>query len=113
MTNFSHGRAAEEAAARFLTTKGFEILSQNWRTKYCEIDIVARKKKVIYFIEVKYRRSDVQGTGLDYITQRKLKQMKLAGEFWVADNDWSGDYNLGAIEVSGPSYKITNLLTEI
>ena len=113
MTNFSHGRAAEEAAVNYLKGKKYKIIAQNWRTRYCEIDIIAKRKKTIYFVEVKYRASSAQGGGLEYITPRKLKQMELASRFWISDNNWSGDYTLAAIEVSGPNYQITNFLTEL
>ncbi len=113
MTNFSHGRAAEAAAAEFLKKKKFKILAKNWRTRYCEIDIIARKKKIIYFTEVKYRQTARQGSGLEYITPAKLRQMELAARFWTAENEWQGDYRLAAIEVSGPAYEITNFLTEL
>ena len=37
MTNFSHGRQAEEAAAEYLRAKGYEIVDQNWRNRWCEM----------------------------------------------------------------------------
>lgn len=113
MTNFSHGRAAEAAAIEYLKQNSFKILTQNWRTRYCEIDVVAQKDKVIYFVEVKYRQGDQQGSGLDYITPKKLKQMNLAARFWASDNNWQDDYRLAALEVSGIDYKVTNFLTEL
>lgn len=113
MTNFAHGREAETAAAEHLQKLGFKVLAQNWRTRYCEIDIVAQKKKTIYFVEVKYRKSSMQGTGLDYITPKKLAQMKFAASFWVQDQTWKGDYSLAAIEVSGLEFKITEFLTDL
>jgi|SRR3989338_5574854 len=110
MTNFSHGREAEAAAAQFLIQNGYKILSQNWRTRHCEIDIVAIKKRTIYFIEVKYRQNAAQGSGLEYVTPKKLKQMELAARFWAADNNFRGNYQLSAIEVSGPKYDVTEFI---
>lgn len=123
MTNFAHGRNAEDAAVEYLKKLNFEILAQNWRTRWCEIDIVARKDtpspglrragKRVYFVEVKYRATDQQGSGLEYITPRKLKQMKFAAEFWAHDNDWTADYTLSAIEVSSTDFQVTNFLPEV
>lgn len=113
MTNYSHGREAEDVAVRYLKGHRFEILSQNWRTRYCEIDIVAKKKKIIYFVEVKYRKSEAQGSGLEYITDNKLKQMKKAAEFWVSDSVWNGDYRLSAIEVSGDNFEVSNFIESL
>lgn len=107
------GKEAEKIAAQYLEGLGFKILSQNWRTRVCEIDIVAKKSSQIYFVEVKYRLNSGQGTGLDYITPKKLKQMEFAANIWVSENSWPGDYCLAALEVSGDEYKITNFLTEL
>lgn len=111
MTNFSHGRVAEEAAAEYLEQHGFEIINRNWKTRYCEIDIVAKKKKMIYFVEVKYRLSEAQGSGFDYITDKKLHQMRFAAEFWVNERGWKGEYGLAAIEVSGADFRVGQLVT--
>ncbi len=112
MTSVSTGRRAEAAAAVYLQADGLTILAQNWRTRWCEIDIVAQKAKTIYFIEVKYRKANWQGTGLEYITPRKLAQMRFAAEFWVQDHSWKGDYSMGAIEVSGLTFDVTNFLPD-
>lgn len=107
------GRAAEDAAAEYLKHKGYKIIMQNWRTRWCEIDIVAERKKVVYFVEVKYRRNDTQGSGLEYITQRKLTQMQFAAESWVHEQGWKGDYRLSAIEVSGQNFAVTAHLEDV
>lgn len=106
------GKEAEAAVANYLTSQGFSILAQNWRTPRCEIDIVAQKDKVIYFVEVKYRSGTAQGDGFEYITGRKLRQLHFAGEVWVQDNGWDGDYRILAAAVSGDDYQTVEL-TEV
>lgn len=113
MTTTSIGRQAESKSADFLKKQGFMILERNWRTRYCEIDIIAKKAKTVYFVEVKYRNSDSWGAGLDYITPKKLKQMNFAGEFWVLSNNWQDDYQLAVIEMTGSDFKVTNFLTDL
>lgn len=112
MTNFSHGREAEDAAAEYLQKQGYKILTQNWRTRYCEIDIVAQKAKCILFVEVKYRQNSRQGSGLDYITPKKLQQMRFAAEMWVQEHRWRGNYRLGAIELTGTTFQVTTFLSD-
>lgn len=97
----SVGNQAEDAAARHLSELGYEVLSRNWRTPVCEIDIVAGKGDVIYFVEVKYRSSQNQGGGLEYITAKKLQQMRFAAQCWVEDQKWTGDFRLSAVSVLG------------
>lgn len=113
MSNYAVGHAAEKYAAEYLQEHGYKVLDLNWRTKFCEIDIVAKRDKVVCFFEVKYRKNDFAGRGLEYITKAKQKQMQFAAEMWVQEKDWSGDYEIGAIEVSGTEYRITEFLTQL
>ena len=62
---------------------GYQIVARNWRTKLCEIDIIAHKDKDLCFVEVKYRHNDSCGDGLDAITPRKLQQMRFAAEVYM------------------------------
>lgn len=119
MTNYTHGHEAEKVAARHLESLGYTVISLNWRHARAEIDIVAQKRPrfrahgpVILF-EVKYRKTDSQGRGLEYITPTKLKQMQFAAELWVAENNYDGEYTLGAIELSGETYEITEVIENI
>jgi Holliday junction resolvase-like predicted endonuclease len=84
-----------------LEQAGFEIIDRNWKTKVCEIDIVAKKSKTIYFIEVKYRRQAAQGDGFEYITRQKLRRMNFAANVWCQNMGWAGDFRLMAAAVSG------------
>ncbi len=93
---------AESAVADLLQQEGFELIEKNWKTKVCEIDLIMRKTKIIYFVEVKYRSSDFQGGGFEYITTAKLKRMKFAADVWKQQYGWTGDYRLMAAAVSGP-----------
>jgi Holliday junction resolvase-like predicted endonuclease len=99
MSNYTAGHLAEKRAADYLKVQGFKILELNWKTRYCEIDIVVEKGSVVYFVEVKYRQTDKQGYGLDYITPRKLKQMQFAAEVWVQTRHWQGGYQLAAVGI--------------
>lgn len=113
MTTFDTGRKAEAAAAAFLVRKGCQLVAQNWRTRMCEVDIIAVREGIVYFCEVKYRSTDRQGTGIEYITPRKIRQMRFAAESWVYCHGWRGEYQLCAIEVSGPAFVITNIVKDI
>ncbi len=106
------GNQAEDSAAHYLETKGFTVVERNWRTPVCEIDIVAKHKNTIYFVEVKFRSSDKQGKGLDYITSKKLQQMQFAAACWVENHKYSGDYELSALEVSA-DFQVTNFVEQL
>lgn len=114
MTNHAQGHAAEKVAVRYLQGQGYKVYALNWRHPRAEIDIVAQiEGGPVMFIEVKYRQTARQGTGLDYITASKLKQMSFAAQLWVAQHKYHGEYVLGAIELAGPNYEVTNFLADI
>src|SRR6185295_18376216 len=52
---FHLGISAESRAAAFLIAKGFRILARRWRSPVGEIDIVARRRRLLVFVEVKAR----------------------------------------------------------
>lgn len=113
MNTTAVGRRAELVVCNYLESKGFVVLDKNWRTRWCEIDIVATRGGVVCFCEVKYRASSSCGSGLDYIIPSKIRQMKLAALFWLSKNNWQGDWRLGVAEVSGKQYRLTRLSFDV
>ncbi len=96
------GDSAEDVASKYLKKRGHEIIDRNWKTKYCEIDIVSQLNDIIYFTEVKYRRLSDQGGGLAVITTKKLNQMKFAAKYYAQSNELTDiDLRLSVISLSG------------
>ena len=52
------GKWGEEVAARYMLEHGFEILARNWRHEHKEVDIIAQKDGILYFVEVKTRHGE-------------------------------------------------------
>lgn len=94
------GNAGEQAAADWLTADRHEIIARNWRTRYCEIDIVSMKDDVLWFIEVKYRKNDDFGGGLGAITAKKQRQMRFAAEIFIAKNAQYENYSMRIMAIS-------------
>lgn len=104
--NTQVGHKAEEVTAKFLIESGYQIVDRNWRTKTCELDIIAQKGGCIYIVEVKYRKTSAYGIGFDYITSNKLRRLNHAIEKWTAMCGWSGQIILCVASVSGKSFDI-------
>ena len=94
--NVAAGRFGEDVAVHYLESSGHKIIARNWKTKWCEIDIVSQLGEVLYFCEVKYRRD---GSGLDAITPKKLRQMRFAAELYLSEHP-GFSAKLAAIAVS-------------
>ena len=105
------GDSSEGVAAKYLELHGFEVIERNWRKSQCEIDIVAVRGGVLYFVEVKHRSSDLQGGGMAAITPKKLQQMKFASQVYLhfAGLDYA-DCRLAAISTSGSSPKVIDFI---
>lgn len=113
MSSTGIGRTAETKACDYLSDLGFEIIKRNWRVSAAEIDIIARRERTIYFVEVKYRRSSESGSGLEYISNSKLNRMTRAAQLWCAQNDYVDDWELAAVEVSGADFTVTAFIEEL
>jgi putative endonuclease len=70
------GRIGECAAADALARRGYAILERNVRTRWGEIDLVARQDGAIVFVEVKARTSEERGRPLDACHPRKQQRLE-------------------------------------
>jgi putative endonuclease len=83
------GRAAEEAAARYLIAHGWRLLGRNVRIGRGELDIVARRGPVLAFVEVKARRTRTCGAPEDAVSPLKRRQVARLAELWLAARPWA------------------------
>ncbi len=79
---FRLGLSAESRAAAFLIAKGFRILARRWRSPVGEIDIVARKRALLIFVEVKARAT--LDDAAESVTGRQKRRIVGAAEAWLA-----------------------------
>jgi putative endonuclease len=78
MTNLTRqqfGKKSESLAADCLIKNGYRILTQNYRTRQGEIDIIAQEGDTIVFVEVKARRSNRFGSPKEAVTLQKQKKI--------------------------------------
>jgi putative endonuclease len=71
------GKTGETIAARFLRKMGYRILEQNYRTVLGEIDIIARDRDTLVFVEVKARTSGRYGNPKSAVTPRKQRKISM------------------------------------
>ena len=70
------GKEGERIAKEFLKKRGYSILKENYRTPFGEIDIIAREKDVLVFVEVKTRTDLTFGSPFEAVNQRKKEKIK-------------------------------------
>ena len=86
-SNVDTGRQGEAAARDFLGKKGYHILRSNYRTRFGEIDIIARDKDTLCFIEVKTRHQDRFGTAAESVILPKQKKIYKAAAKFLKENN--------------------------
>jgi putative endonuclease len=81
---FNRGISAESLAAGWLIGKGFRILARRFRCAAGEIDIIAGRRHMIVFVEVK-ARTTLDGAA-ESVTGRQRSRIVAAAEIWLANN---------------------------
>jgi putative endonuclease len=81
---FRTGISAESRAAALLIAKGFRILARRWRSPLGEIDIIARRRRLLVFAEVKARAS--LDAAAESVNERQRRRIAGAAEIWLAAN---------------------------
>src|ERR1700754_4751515 len=89
---FRTGLSAEARAAAWLMAKGYRILAQRFRTPYGEIDIVARRRNLLAFIEVKARASLDEAAYA--VTPRNQRRIIDAAQAWLMTHPEHADFEL-------------------
>lgn len=104
------GTKGEKIAVVYLQKHGFGIIETNYWKKWGELDIVAKKGKLVHFIEVKsvsYETKDDLAYAVAHETWRpeelvhqfKLRQIGKALETWIHENKYEGDWQIDVIAV--------------
>ena len=70
------GKEGENIASDFLRNKGFSIIRKNYRTVFGEIDIIAKDKDVIVFVEVKTRADNSFGHPFEAVDRKKREKIR-------------------------------------
>lgn len=78
------GGEAEEQAARFLARQGLDIVARNYRTRFGEIDLVAREGATLVFVEVRMRSSERFGGAAASIDSGKRNRIAAAARQFLA-----------------------------
>ena len=79
---FRTGISAESRAAAYLVAKGFRILARRWKSPVGEIDIVARRRGLLVFVEVKARQNLDEAAWS--VTEHQRRRIIATADAWLA-----------------------------
>ena len=89
---FRTGLSAEARGAALLMAKGYRILAKRFRTPHGEIDIIARKRSLVAFVEVKARASLDEAAYA--VTPRQQRRIIDAAQAWLMAHPDHAEFEL-------------------
>lgn len=81
------GRRGEDAAARFLDRRGYDIVERNWTCAAGEADIIARDGEALVFVEVKTRSNTEKGLPSEAVDAGKRRRYERIAALFLMDYD--------------------------
>ncbi|WP_026955373.1 YraN family protein [Algoriphagus vanfongensis] len=102
------GNQAEMLAAQWLMEKGYELLTQNYRFKHAEIDLIMKYRGLLIFVEVKYRSGTGFGYAEEFVDATKKKLLVKAADAYIYEIDWHQDIRFDIVGVYKDRYGTIN-----
>jgi len=91
------GKLGEDIARRYLENKGIEILEQDYRTKYGEIDLIGKFEKELIFIEVRTKTNEDFGRPEETLNKKKIAKLKRNALAYSTKIGWQKSIRLDAL----------------
>ena len=95
------GNKGEMLASRYLMDTGIAVLRYNWRCGHKEIDLIARERDTLVFVEVKSRRDESYGDASDAVTPQKIRNLISAAEAYITKYKIDTPYRFDIVTVVG------------
>ncbi len=113
MTTYDIGVFGEEQAAKYLKKSKYKIVTRNFKTIFGEVDIIARNKKEIVFVEVKTRSSKSFATPAEFVDNEKISRITRVAEFFIKHYKCQLSPRIDVIEVyisiTGDKYTVERI----
>lgn len=78
------GKKGEQAARKYLLSRGYKLLAANYSTPQFEIDIIAKDRETLCFIEVKTRTGIKKGLPREAVTPAKQKKIIMGAQYYLS-----------------------------
>jgi putative endonuclease len=86
------GNLGESAAAEYLYCEKYEVITRNFRSRFGEVDIIARDGKYIVFVEVKTRYNSIYGSPGEAVNYTKITKLRKTAEYYIIKNKLYKDF---------------------
>lgn len=84
--HLKQGKDAEIACCNYLKSQGLKLVEKNFSFRQGEIDIIMLDRKTLVFVEVRYRKNNSFGGGLESVTCAKQLKLRKTAELYLQQN---------------------------
>ena len=81
------GTWGEAQVAAYLRKKGYQLIAHSYHCRFGEIDLIARKGKLLCFVEVKTRSNLQYGLPREYVTPQKQEKLRKTAAFYLMEKE--------------------------
>lgn len=103
------GQKAEDIAAEYLSEMKINVIDRNYRTRYGEIDIIAKEKKEFIFVEVKAKSTSRYGRPYEMVTGKKQKKLISTSKSYLIEKGFEIENTFWRIDVLSIDYEKGNI----
>lgn len=96
------GAWGEHLAARYLESRGYQIVAQGFRCRFGEIDLIAKKGQFLVFVEVKLRKSARFAAAMEYVDQKKQERLRITASVYLSQFPTELQPRFDVIEIYAP-----------
>lgn len=105
--NRLNGAWGEAVAAEFLRKKHYKIVAAGYHSRFGEIDLIARDKRNLVFVEVKLRKNADFAAGREYVHRAKQDRIRATASMYLSRNPTGLQPRFDVIEIYAPSGTLT------
>lgn len=96
------GPWGERLAAEFLRRKHYKILACNYKCRFGEIDLIARTRREVVFVEVKLRKNALYGEAREFVGRQKQERIRTTAMLWLQENPTELQPRFDVVEIYAP-----------
>jgi putative endonuclease len=107
------GKWGEDVALEYLKSKGYTVVNTGFRSRFGEIDIIAKRKEYLTFIEVKTRRNSNFAHAKEYVSKAKQRKIISTANYWLMKRPTKLQPRFDVIEVyakDGENTKVPEII---
>lgn len=96
------GAWGEAVAAEYLRKKNYKILASGFHSRFGEIDLIARNRRYLVFVEVKQRRSDRFAQAREFVDRNKQDRLRMTASIYLSQNPTNLQPRFDVVEIYAP-----------